>query len=178
MVGKSNASIQNGKPTTRTIVVKCSSWKQKEKILKIACEKRVELTSRLTNVPNLQDYDIDEHLPSTTDSSYHANQDLSTFDTSPADLSFLHMNIRSLSCHFDELQPLLVNLDMGFNVVAVSDTWDSLMIPGYTFLSTRSKSQNGGVGLYVKTHLSPVPRLDVKLKVMNMRQFGVKLRMV
>ena len=60
---------------------------------------------------------------------------------SNTDLSFLHMNIRSLSCHFDELQTLLVNLRVPFDVVAVSETWDSFKrplkvnveIPGYTF---------------------------------------------
>ena len=80
-------------------------------------------------MPNLQDYDIDEHLTSNIDSSYHTIQDLSTFDTYPTDLSFLHMNIRSLSCHFDELQSLLVTFNIGFNVVAVSETWDSFSRP-------------------------------------------------
>lgn len=41
-VGKSNASTQIGKPKTRKIVAKFRSWKQKEKILKIAREKRVD----------------------------------------------------------------------------------------------------------------------------------------
>ena len=116
-----------------------------------------EITSRLTNLPNLQDYDIDEHLPSNIYSSYHTIQDLSASDTSATDLSLLHMKIRSLSCHFDELQSLLDNLNIGFNVVAVSETWDSfarplssnVSIPGYTFLSSKSQSQNGGVGLYI-----------------------------
>ena len=128
-----------------------------------------EITSHLTNMPNLQDYDIDEHLPSNIDSSYHSVHDLSTSTTSPTDLSFLHINIRSLSCHFDELQSLLVNLNIGFNVVAVSETWDSFARPvssninmaGYTFLSSKSHSQNGGVGLYIKTSLGPVPRPDL-----------------
>ena len=73
-----------------------------------------EITSQLTNLPHLQDYDIDEHLPSNIDSSYHTIQDLSTSDTSPTDLSLLHMHVRSLSCHFDELQSLLVNLNIIF----------------------------------------------------------------
>ena len=122
-----------------------------------------EITSRLTNLPNLQDYDIDEHLPSNIDSSYHTIQELSTSETSPTDLSFLHMNIRSLSCHFDELLSLLTNLKIGFDVVAVSETWDSferpitmnVTLPGYTFLSSKSQSQNGGVGLYIKSSLDP-----------------------
>ena len=128
-----------------------------------------EITSRLTNLPNLQDYDIDEHLPSNVDSSYHTIQELSTSETSPTDLFFLHMNIRSLSCHFDELLSLLTNLKIGFDVVAVSETWDSferpitmnVTLPGYTFLSSKSQIQNGGVGLYIKSSLDPVPRPDL-----------------
>ena len=46
------------------------------------------ITSRLTNLPNLQDYDIDEQVPSNIDSNYHTIQDLSSSDTSPTDLFF------------------------------------------------------------------------------------------
>ena len=63
-------------------------------------------TTRLTNLPNLQDYDIDEQLPSNIDSSYHTIQDFSTFDNSPTDLSLLHINLRNLSSHFYELHSL------------------------------------------------------------------------
>ena len=74
-----------------------------------------------------------------------------------SDLSFIHMNIQSLSCHFDDLYSMLINLNISLSVVAVSETWNSvakplstnLDIPGYTFLSSRSQSHNGGVGLYV-----------------------------
>ena len=128
-----------------------------------------EITSHLPNLPNLQDYDIGEHLPSNIDSSYHTIQDLSTFDTSPTHPSLFHMNIRSLSCRFDKLQFLLVNLNIGFNVIAVSETWDSfarplsanIEIPGFTFISSKSQSQNGGVGVYIKTSMGPVPRPDL-----------------
>ena len=41
-----------------------------------------EITSRLTNLPNLSDYDIDEHLPSNINSSYHTLQDLLILSTS------------------------------------------------------------------------------------------------
>jgi len=100
-----------------------------------------EITSHLTNLPDLHDYDIDEQLSYNINSSYHTIQELSTSSTSHNDLSFLHMNIRSLSCHFDELLTLLSNLNISFDVVAVSETWDSFQkplgtnveIPGYTF---------------------------------------------
>ena len=38
-----------------------------------------EITSHLTNLPNLQEYDIDEHLPSNIDSSYHTVQNLPSY---------------------------------------------------------------------------------------------------
>ena len=125
-----------------------------------------EVTSHLTKVPNLQDYDVDEHLPSTNKSNYHTIQDLSSLNNSHKDFSLLHMNIRNLSCHFDDLHSLLVNLNVKFDVVGVSETWDSIKNPlstnvnisGYGFFSTKSKSQNGGVGLYARTGLGPVPR--------------------
>ena len=83
---------------------------------------------------------------------------MSYSDHSQNDFSLLHMNIRSLSCHFDELVSTLVSLEIKFDVVGVSETWDSLEnpiktnidIPGYSFFSVQSHSQNGGVGLYVR----------------------------
>ena len=125
-----------------------------------------EITSHLTTLPDLQDYDIDEHVSYNSNSSYHTIQELSTSSTSRNDLSFLHMNIRNLSC---QVLPLLSNLNISFDVVAVSETWDSIErplstnveIPGYTFFSSKSKSGNGGVGLYIKTSLGPVLRSDL-----------------
>ena len=125
-----------------------------------------EVTSHLTKLPNLQDYDVDEHLPTTINSNYHTIQDLSSLNTSHKDFSLLHMNIRSLSCHFNELHSLLVNLDVKFDVIGVSEIWDSInnplstnvKIPVYSFFSTKSKSRNGGVGLYARKGLGPVAR--------------------
>ncbi len=107
-----------------------------------------EITSGLTNLHNLQDYDIDENLPSNIDSNYHTVQDVSSSDISDNDLSLFHMNVRSLSCHFDELHSVLVNLKIGFDVVAVTETWNSFDHPlstnvdieEYTFFSLKSKS--------------------------------------
>ena len=42
------------------------------------------------NLPNLDDYDIDEHIPSNVNSSYHTLQDLSSLDISENDFSLFH----------------------------------------------------------------------------------------
>ena len=69
-----------------------------------------EITSGLSNLPNLDDYYIDEDPPSNVNSSYHTLQELTTLNTSVNDFSLFHMNIRSLSLHFDELVSTLAAL--------------------------------------------------------------------
>ncbi len=88
----------------------------------------------------------------------------------------------SLSCHFDELLTLLPNLNISFDVVAVSETWDSferplntnVEIPGYTFLSSNSLSQNSGVGLKLKLAWALFWGLTLTVTVRNMKQCGLK----
>ena len=135
----------------------------------LAPEKALNFTPGLTNLPNLEDYDIDEHLPSNVNSSYHTPQDLSTLDTSTNDLLLFHTNIRSLSFHFDELLSTLSNLKINFDVIGVSETWNSfdnptktnVEIPGYSYFPSQSHTQNGGVALYVKSGFTPIPRPDL-----------------
>ena len=83
---------------------------------------RFEITSGLSNLPNLDDYDIDEHLPSSVNSSYHTLQELSSLSTTETDFSLFHMNVRSLSLHFDELVSTLATLKINFDVIGVSET--------------------------------------------------------
>ena len=76
-----------------------------------------EITSGLINLPNLDN------------SSYHTLQDLSTLDTSDNYLSLLHLNIRSLSLHVYELVSTLATLKINFDVIGVSETWNSFENP-------------------------------------------------
>ena len=67
--------------------------------------------------------------------------------------------MKSLPSHFDQLQSLLMNLNGKFGV---SEIWDSVRnhvstninISGYSFFSTKSKSQNGDVDLFVRLVLN------------------------
>ena len=117
-----------------------------------------EITSGLTNLTNLEDYNIDEHLPSNVNSSYHIPLELSTLDTSTNDLLLFHTNIRSLSLYFDDLLSTLSNLKIKYDVIGVSETWNSsdistkanVEIPGYSYLPFQSHTQNGGIAFYMK----------------------------
>ena len=79
------------------------------------------------------------------------------------------MNIRSLSLHVDELVSTLATLTINFDVIGVSETWNSfenpiktnVEIPGYSYFPCQSHSQNGGVALYMKSGLTLIPRPDL-----------------
>ena len=63
--------------------------------------------SDLDSIPNLRDYDIDEQLPTSIQSQYYPVSELASLETKSQDLSILHTNVRSLSCHHDDLISLL-----------------------------------------------------------------------
>ena len=138
-----------------------------------------QVTSHLTNLPNLSDYDIDEQMPQTIDSRYFTLSELSSLQYSSSDLSILHTNIRSLSRHHDELISLSNQLSFHPDVIGVSEIWDSdkhpittnVDIPDYTFYKTSSSSQNGGVGLYLKSTPNAIPRSDLDISNSDLKPF-------
>ena len=135
----------------------------------VDCSPSFETTSNLVNLPNLSDYDIDEHMPQNIDSRYFTLPELSSFQSSSSDFSILHTNIRSLSLHHDELVYLSAHTHLNLDVIGVSEIWHSndnpistnVDIPGYTLFKTSSLTQNGGVGLYIRNSLTSKPRIDL-----------------
>ena len=88
----------------------------------------------------------------------------------PLRFSFLHMNIRSLPRHFDQMQIYLQSLHADFSIVGLSETWLKISnmpfniytIPGYN-LETNSRAERvgGGVALYISVNLQYVVRHDL-----------------
>ena len=60
-----------------------------------------EMTSNLVDLPNLSDYEIDEHVPQNIDSRYFTLPELSSLQLSSTDFSILHINM-CISLHHDE----------------------------------------------------------------------------
>ena len=100
----------------------------------------------ITKLPNLNEYDIDEQLPSTIDSGYFTVSKLAAIKTNSRDLVLLHTNIRSLSLHHDELVSLITSLNKNIDIIAVSEIWHSKKFPmvaninigGYIFFKSYS----------------------------------------
>ena len=81
----------------------------------------LEIVSKLTNLPNLSDNDIDENLNPNISSQYYTLRELSSLEVSNKDFALFHMNIRSLSLHYEELHALLTTANVEFQVIGLSE---------------------------------------------------------
>ena len=83
-----------------------------------------EVASRLTNLPNLNSCDLDENLMQTISSSYHKIGKLPKVNmkSHSHNFSLFHVNIRSLTKHFDELHLLLHSSEIPFDVIGISES--------------------------------------------------------
>ena len=85
-------------------------------------------------------------------------------------LSFMHLNIASLSKHFDSLNHLLDTLK-GMNIVGVSETRinkdniksSNFKIKGYNLLCHATEAAAGGTALYISEKLTFKPREDLSI---------------
>ena len=141
-----------------------------------------EIKSNLQNMPNLYDYDSEESIEININSKYISVQELSNYRSTANDLSVFHSNIASLVLHHDELQTLLYNLHLDFDIIGISEikaNFDStsinIDIPGYTFFSTPSKSNAGGVGMYVKSDINSRKRTDLCVKTDEFETIWVEI---
>ncbi len=116
-----------------------------------------EIASKLTNLLNLSDYDIDENINNKLNSKYYSVQDLGSLEFSNKDFAIFQMNIRSLPLHYEEFHALLSSIKTGFQVICPSEIKVSTNVPlksnvdlqGYKFHHTPSHSAAGAVGIYV-----------------------------
>eukprot|EP00794_Sanderia_malayensis_P013289 gene13290-14664_t len=94
---------------------------------------------------------------------------MSALEAFKNDFALFHMNIRSLSLHYEELHALLSGLKIEFQVICLSEIKVStnaplksnVDLPGYKFYHTPSHSAAGGVGIYVKQNLTANKRDDL-----------------
>ena len=101
-----------------------------------------ELRSKLANMPNLQDFDMDENLIHKVNSKYYDIVSFPQIRKTRDSFSLFHANLRSLSAHLDELELLLTALKMKFDIIGISETKEqahgflnNVNVNGYTLHS-------------------------------------------
>ena len=98
----------------------------------------LQIVSKLTNLPNLSDDDIDENLNPNTSSQYYTMSELRSLEVSSKVFGLFHMNIRSLSLHYEEFHALLSNTNIDFQVIVLSE------IKAYTDAPLKSNIELSG----------------------------------
>ena len=84
-------------------------------------------------------------------------------------LSFLHLNIRSLPKHLDNLTNFLNSIDHRFKVIALSETRltsnssipHNLSLDGYSFVLNKTEASAGGTAIYICNSINFKERHDL-----------------
>lgn len=102
-------------------------------------------------------------------SSDEFNEKLNSLKLKHDELSFLHLNIRSIRNKFDSFLNYLNCLTYKFSIIALTETWLSdddnshlFDIPGYSLIQLNRKNRvGGGICLFVREHLKYQLRKDL-----------------
>jgi len=107
------------------------------------------------------DPDSNFHKHLTKDSKYYSDKLFNAKFKSVNGLSLIHVNARSLHHNYKQIEQYLIVLDTTFDVIAISETWQTdtnvvdTFLPNYTSFHTNRKTQRGGgVSIFVKNSLS------------------------
>ena len=95
-----------------------------------------------------------------------------------ANISLLHLNIRSLNANFENFRDLLEQSDSTFNIICLTETWSSdadfhstslYQLPHYKAIHFERKinKKGGGVLIYVKDDLKYKTRQDLCISDIN-----------
>ena len=122
-----------------------------------------DITSKPTNLPNLSSCDLDENLVQTINSKCYKAYELGKLNVTSQinNFSLFHVNIRSLTKHFEELHSLLYSSKIPFDVIGISEFKQpvnknfltDVNLHDYQLHSLPTKSACGGVSMYVKKSL-------------------------
>ena len=92
---------------------------------------------------------------------YYLPTELNDLELNTSDLSFLHLNARSLTCNMDKICDLLNSIEHQFSVICISESWlnsnspcQLLELHDYKMLrSDRQTGRGGGVVMYIKSDI-------------------------
>ncbi len=137
---------------------------------------KLECKLNISEHDSVYDSDVDNHVNFHDNFDYFSNHKFhklnKNINLSGKDrFSLLHTNISSLLGNFDKLESLLLDLDLDFDMLALSETWHSksndarfknLKIPGFhRYFGLQGSSKNGGCGFFIKDSLNFHNRNDL-----------------
>ena len=139
----------------------------------IALNPSFSIQSLLDDIRGHDNFHNSDYVCDLTNSKYYTPSEFLAAKFPKDSFSMFHINIASLSCHIDDLKSFLSLLDHPFDVIAVTETKikeddvpiSNFSIEGYNFFNTPTKTDFGGVGLFVKKDLNVKPRNDLSVSI-------------
>ena len=123
----------------------------------------MELRSKLSHIPSLDNFDINENYIQSIHSKYCDFPDFVKRSSSLSDETFslFHSNTRSLSKTFDQLQNVLSATKTGFDVIGITETKQridkdfsvNINMEGYQMHTQSSQLNAGRVAIYIDEKL-------------------------
>ena len=115
--------------------------------------------------------DIDQNITDYIDCKYYTVQDFKKLSLEKT-LNIYHANVNGLDSHFDNLHEFLSNEQTPkFDIINITETSQKIgenfktnvMIEGYDFYCTETKSAKGGTAIYIKNNYDSFERDDLKI---------------
>ena len=106
-----------------------------------------ETHSKLTNLPHMNDFNIDDNLINAVNSKYYSLNEINKIRLARKNFSIFHTNIRNLSKHIDSLHTQLSSINIPYDVIGISESKQqvdkdflvNVDIDGYTMHTQPSK---------------------------------------
>ena len=136
--------------------------------------------SQNNNINNLKSFfnelnSLDNTIPNTEEDSsvvnckYYETDEFNNLFTKSKSFSTFHLNISSLTKHFDDLSTLLAILKIKFSIIGITETKFSkdvspsinFSLPNYSVEHVPAESSAGGALLYIADYLSYKQRKDL-----------------
>ena len=136
--------------------------------------------------PDIQFYPSVQYIQSTTCDYYSEDKFISIIaegNKRARNLSFFHINIKSLPKHYDGFEIYLNSLTFKFSFIALSETWFDeykqglYELPNYTSINEfRTNKKGGGVLLYIADYLKFKHRHELECFDSEMEPCSLKLK--
>ena len=131
------------------------------------------------NTENLDSDDLSSYL----ESKYYSVKKTGLYfnDINQKGISLFHCNTRSLTKNLSLLNDILCSISQTPSIIAISETklsentCNNISIQGYEFLGNNSKTNAGGVGLYISSNIQYIKRSHLEFNLNDVESCWIEL---
>ena len=81
-----------------------------------------EITSQITKINEICSNDIDDNIPNNVNCKYFTNEEFSSLPKTKNSFNLFHANVNGIENHFEDLETVIVDSNLNFNAICISET--------------------------------------------------------